>query len=150
MGPDAMIFVIWMLSSKPASSLSSFTFIKRLLSSSSLSAIRVVSSTYQTLWIFLPQSWFQLVLHAVYSNPESKPESRFVPMSITQAPYFKHLMQSCSMWNRFCRRASLLPRGWEGLPVASLSPMGLWPDHRTPGSQRTPIWKPSHSRRATK
>ena len=30
MGPDAVIFIFWMLSFKPASSLSSFTFIKRL------------------------------------------------------------------------------------------------------------------------
>ena len=30
MGPDAMIFVFWMLSFKPTFSLSSFTFIKRL------------------------------------------------------------------------------------------------------------------------
>ena len=37
MGPDAMIFVFWMLSFKSTFSLSSFTFIKRLLSSSSLS-----------------------------------------------------------------------------------------------------------------
>jgi len=41
MGPDAMIFVFWMLNFKPAFSLSSFTFIKRLFSSSSRSAIRV-------------------------------------------------------------------------------------------------------------
>ena len=41
MGPDAMILVFWMLRFKPAFSLSSFTFIKRLFSSSSLSAIRV-------------------------------------------------------------------------------------------------------------
>ena len=39
---------------KPTFSLSSFTFIKRLLSSSSLSAIRVVSSAYLRLLIFLP------------------------------------------------------------------------------------------------
>ena len=38
-GPDAMIFVFWMLSLKPTFSLSTFTFIKRLFSSSSLSAI---------------------------------------------------------------------------------------------------------------
>ena len=63
MGVDVMIFVFWMLSFKPAFSLSSFTFIKRLFSSSSLSAIRVVSSTYLRLLIFLLQSWFQLVLH---------------------------------------------------------------------------------------
>ena len=43
MGPDAMILVFWMLSFKPTFSLSSFTFIKRLFSSSSLSALRVVS-----------------------------------------------------------------------------------------------------------
>ena len=41
MGLDAIILVFWMLSFKPTFSLSSFTFIKRLLSSS-LSAIRVV------------------------------------------------------------------------------------------------------------
>ena len=54
MGPDAMIFVFWMLSFKPTFSLSTFTFIKMLLSSSSLSAIRVVSSAYLRLLIFLP------------------------------------------------------------------------------------------------
>ena len=54
MGPDAMILVFWMLSFKPTFSLSSFTFIKRLFSSSSLSAIRVGSSVYLRLLIFLP------------------------------------------------------------------------------------------------
>ena len=53
MGPDAMI-VFWMLSFKPAFSLSSFTFIKRLFSSSSLSVLKVVSSVYLRLLIFLP------------------------------------------------------------------------------------------------
>ena len=52
MGPDAMIFVFWMLSFKPTFSLSSF--IKRLFSSFSLYAIRVVSSAYLRLLIFLP------------------------------------------------------------------------------------------------
>ena len=54
MGPDAMILVYWMLSLKPTFSLSSFIFIKRLFSSSSLSAIRVVWSAYLRLLIFLP------------------------------------------------------------------------------------------------
>ena len=44
MGWDAMILVFWMLSYKPTFSLSTFTFIKSLFSSSSLSAIRVVLS----------------------------------------------------------------------------------------------------------
>ena len=39
-GPDAMILVFWMLSFKPPFSLSSFTFIKRLFSSSLLSAMK--------------------------------------------------------------------------------------------------------------
>ena len=52
MGPDAMILVFWMLSFKPTFSLSSFTFIKRLFSSSLLSAIRVVLSAYLRLLIF--------------------------------------------------------------------------------------------------
>ena len=55
MGPDAMILVFWMLSFKPAFSLSSFTFIKKLFSSSYLSAIRVVSSAYLRLLIFLSE-----------------------------------------------------------------------------------------------
>ena len=53
MGPDAMIFIFWMLSFKPAFSLSSFTFIKGLFSFSLLSAIRVVSNAYLRWLIFL-------------------------------------------------------------------------------------------------
>ena len=54
MGPGAMILVFWMLSFKPTFSLSSFTFIKRLFSSSLLSAIRMVSFAYLRLLLFLP------------------------------------------------------------------------------------------------
>ena len=49
---DAVILIFWMLSFKPAFPLSSFTFIKRFFSCSSLSAIRVVSSACRSL-IFL-------------------------------------------------------------------------------------------------
>ena len=66
MGPDAMILVFWMLSFKPNFSLSSFTFIKRLFSSSLLSAIRVVSSAYLRLLIFLPAI---LILAYASSSP---------------------------------------------------------------------------------
>ena len=47
-------FVFLIVSFKPAFLLSSFTFIKRLFSSSSISAIRAVSSVYLKLFIFLP------------------------------------------------------------------------------------------------
>ena len=53
MEPDAMIFVFWRLSFKPTFSLCSFTLIQRLFSSCSLSAIRLVSSAYLRLLIFL-------------------------------------------------------------------------------------------------
>ena len=53
-GPDAMILVFLIFSFKPALSLSFFTLLKRLFSSSLLSAIRVVSSTYLRLLMFLP------------------------------------------------------------------------------------------------
>ena len=46
MGLDTMILVSSMLSFKPGFSLSSFPFFKRIFRSSSLSATRVVSSTY--------------------------------------------------------------------------------------------------------
>ena len=83
MGLDAMILVFWMLSFKPTFSLSSFTFIRRLFSSSSCSPIWVllllllscVSRVWfcaihmgghlhiWDYWYFSWQSWFQLVLH---------------------------------------------------------------------------------------
>ena len=65
MGLDAMILVFWMLSLKPTFSLYSFTFIKRLFSSS-FSAIRVVSSAYLMLLIFLPAI---LILGCASSSP---------------------------------------------------------------------------------
>jgi len=67
MGPDAMILVFWMLSFKPTFPFSSFTFIKRLFSSSSLSAIRVVSPAYLRLLIFVPAI---LIPACASSSPE--------------------------------------------------------------------------------
>ena len=62
-----VLFCFLILNFKPAFSLSSFTLIKRLFSSSSSSAIRVVSSTIWGFQYFSLQSWFQLVLHVVCS-----------------------------------------------------------------------------------
>ena len=69
-GPDAMIFVFWMLSFNPTFSLSPFTM---LYISSSLSAIRVVSFTYLRLLIFLLSilipacDSYSLAFHIMYS-----------------------------------------------------------------------------------
>ena len=71
-GTGAMIFILWMLGFKPALSLSSFIFIKKLFSSSSLSAIRVVSSAYLRLFllaIFLPScDSSSVTFHTMYST----------------------------------------------------------------------------------
>ena len=53
MRQDAIVLVFWMLSFKPTFSLS-FSFIKRLFSSSSLSAQKMASSAYLRLLIFPP------------------------------------------------------------------------------------------------
>ena len=72
MGPDAMIFVFWMLSFKPTLSLS-FHVHQEVFSSSLLSAIRLVSSAYLKLLIFLPAILIpacdssSLTFHMMYS-----------------------------------------------------------------------------------
>ena len=66
-------FLFWTLSFKPAFSLSFFSFIKRLFSSSLLSGIRVVLSAYLRLLIFLPAVLItacassSLAFHVMYS-----------------------------------------------------------------------------------
>ena len=72
MGSDAMILVFWMFSLKPAFSISSFTFIMRLFSSSSLSVIRVVSCAYLRLLIFL-----QVILIPASVSPSSTFHMRY-------------------------------------------------------------------------
>ena len=66
-GTGSMILVFWMLNFRPTFSLSSFSFIKRLFSSSSLSDIRVVSSAYLRLLIFPPAI---LIPACASSSPE--------------------------------------------------------------------------------
>ena len=63
-GRGCMILVFWMLSFKLAFSFFSFTLIKRLFSYSSLSAIRVASSAYLRLLIFL----LEILIPACYSS----------------------------------------------------------------------------------
>jgi len=69
---EAMILVYWMLSFKPAFSLS-VIFIRRLFSSSLLSAIRVMLFVYLRLLLFLPAILIpacassSLAFHMIYS-----------------------------------------------------------------------------------
>ena len=70
----AIILTFFMLSLRPAFLLSSFTLIKRSFSSSSISAIRVVSSAFLTLFVFLPSVLIpacdssSLAFHMMYST----------------------------------------------------------------------------------
>ena len=88
MGPDTMILVFWMLSFKPAFSFSSFTLIKRLFSSFLLSAIRVVSSAYLRLLIFLPAILIPVcdssspAFHMMYSVHPRKPPTERMCVSL--------------------------------------------------------------------
>ena len=59
MGPDAMIFVFWMLSFQPNFSLSAFTFIKRLFSSPHFLSWGWCHLHIWGYWYFSQQSWFQ-------------------------------------------------------------------------------------------
>ena len=61
MGPVAMILVLWMLSFKPAFSLSSFTLIKRLFIPLCFLPLEWCHLHIWGYWYFSQQFWFQLV-----------------------------------------------------------------------------------------
>ena len=100
MGLDAIIVVFWMLNFKPAFSLSSFTFIMWLFSSS-LSAIRVVSSAFVTLLIFLPAILIpacassRLAFHMMYSALKLNKQGDNIQLCHTLFPNFEPV--HCSM-----------------------------------------------------
>ena len=112
-GTRAMIFVFWMLRFKPIFSLSSFTFIKRLFNSFLLSVIRVVSSAYLRLLIFLLAILISacasssLAFHVMYSAYNLNKQGDNIQPWCTPFP----------IWNQ-----SIVP--WLVLTVAS------WPAYR--------------------
>ena len=105
MGPDTMIFVFWMLSFKPYFSFSSLTLIKRLFSSSSLSAIRVLSSAYLSLLIFLPAiailipacTSFSLAFHMMYSASELNKQGDNIQSWCTPFPILNQSFVPCEV-----------------------------------------------------
>ena len=127
MGPDAMTLVFWMLSFKPTFSFSSFTFIQRLFSSSSLSAIRVVSSAYLRLLIF--SSVFLIpactssspACHMMYSVHKLNKQGDNIQPWSTPFPIWNESVASClvltvSSWPayRFLKRQVR----WPGIPIS--------------------------------
>ena len=91
--PWPWFFLLLMLGFKLVFSLSSFTFIKRLFSFSSLSAIRVVSSAYLRLLIFIPAILIPLVIHPARHFTWCTLYIGFPSGSVVQNP---HVMQE--MW----------------------------------------------------
>ena len=129
MGPDAMILVFWMLSFKPTFSLSFFTFIKRLFSSSSLPAIRVVSSVYLRLLIFLPELLIpacassRQACYMIYSAYKLNKEGDNIqpwrtPLLIWNQSVVPCPLLTVSSWPayRFLRRQ--VRSRWSGIPIS--------------------------------
>ena len=129
MEPDTMILEFWMLSFKPTSSVSSFTFIKRLFSSSSLSAVRVVSSAYLRLSIFLlailipacasSSPGFHMVYSAYKLNKQGDNVQPWcIPFSIWNQSVFPCPVLTVASWpytgGRFLRRQVR----WSGIPIS--------------------------------
>ena len=126
MEPNAMILVFWMLSFKPAFSLSYFTFIKRLFSSSLLSAIRVVSSAYLRLSLFLPAILIpacdssSLAFHMMYSASKLNKQDDNIEPWCTPFPIWNQSIVPCPVltitsWPScgFLRRQVR----WSGIPI---------------------------------
>ena len=127
MGPGAMIFVFWMLSFQPAFSLSSFTFIKRLFSSSSLSAIRVVSSVYLRLLIFLPAILIPACASSspaflmIYSAYKLNKQGNNIQLWCAPFPILNQSVVPCpilivSSWSAYRFHKRLVR--WSGIPIS--------------------------------
>ena len=127
MGPDAMIFVFWMLSFKPTFSLSSFMFIKRLFCSSSLSGVSVVSSAYLRLLIFLlavlipshvsSSSTFRMMYFACKLNNQGDNIQPWrTPFPIWNQSVVPYPVLTVASWPayRFLKRQV----GWSGIPIS--------------------------------
>ena len=104
MGPDAMIFVFWVLNFKPAFPLSSLTFIKRLFSSSSLSAMRVVSSAYLRLLIFFLAVLIPAWASSSLSFPMLYSAYKLNKQGDNMQPWLTPLMSYVKIWNSIKRK----------------------------------------------
>ena len=124
MGPDAMIFVLWMLSFKLAFSLSFFTFMKRLFSSHLLSGIRIVSSACLMLLIFLLAISIQasasssLAFHMMYSAYKLNKQSDYLqllctPFQFWASPLFHVCFLTCTQVSQEAGKVR-----WSDIPVS--------------------------------
>ena len=142
----AMILVFWKLSFKPTFSLSSFTFIKRLFSSL-FSAVRVVSSAYLRLLIFLPAilvpacASSSLAFLMMYSSYKLNKQVTIYSLDVLLSQFVTSLLfhvQFSYSWPAytFLRRQDSMPREttseiWKELRVGGQEASGSW--HRAIG-----------------
>ena len=120
----------WMLSFNPAFSLSSFAFIKRLFSYS-LSAIRVVSSAYLRLLLFLPAISIPAcassspAFHIVYSAYKLNKQGDNIQPWHTPFPIWNQSVVSCPVltiasWPAY--RFLRMQVRWAGIPISKNFP----------------------------
>ena len=119
---------------KPDGSLSYFTFIKRFFSSSLLSAIRLVSSAYLRLLIFLPEilipacassSPVFLMMYSAYklNKQDDNIQPLCIPFPIWNQSVFTCSVLTVSSWPayRLLRRQVM----WSGIPISKNFPQFL-------------------------
>ena len=125
MAPDAIISAFWMISYKPDFSLSSFIFIKRLFSSSSLSAIRVVSSAYMRSLspgnLDASLCFISLASHIMYSVCELNKQGDNIQPWCTPFPILNQFIVSCliltvALWPAY--RFLMCQVRWSGTPIS--------------------------------
>ena len=92
-----------MLSFKPTFSLSSFTFIKKFFSSSSLSAIRVV---YLRLLVFLPAILIPVCVSSSPARSEERVRSRLTKKQ--ESPEHKEISHLNDQWLDLCLQSNNL------------------------------------------
>ena len=126
MGPDAMILVFWMLSFKPAFSLSSFTFIK-VLYFLFVFTIRVVLFAYLGLLIFLPETLIlacassSRAFRLMYSSCKLNKQGGNIQTRHTPFPMWKQPVVPCSVltvasWPAY--RFLRMQVRWSGIPIS--------------------------------
>ena len=127
MGLDAMILVFSMLSFKSTFPLSSFTFFKRLFSSYSLSAIRIMSSAHLRLLIFLPAILIQacpssspafLMMYSAYKLNKlgDNIQSWHTPFLIWNQPVVPCAVLTVVSWPAY--RFLMRQVRWFGIPIS--------------------------------
>ena len=123
MEPDVRILVFWILSFKPTFSLSSFTFIKRIISSS-LSTITVVTSAYLIFLLAILITAFassSLAFHMMYSAYKLNKQGDNIQSWRTLFPIWNQSVVPCPVltlasWPayRFLRRQVR----WSDIPIS--------------------------------